>query len=237
MDAGSRNQESGSRKGYGWALFFILALGGGGFENAWAEGKGAGNQGPALQITVQLRDYARVPPTTLEQAERRVAAIFRVACIRIIWSEDSIGGEPSSILEEPQPTERLPDVALGILTLSMAARLGFPGEKLGFALPCAQHERACLADVFYQRAEELAASSRVPLPQVLACAVAHEIGHLLLGTNSHSDRGIMRARWSPTDFEPKAAASILFTASEADLIRGNVRKRLGLRTATPSPGR
>lgn len=237
MEAGSRNQESGFREGYGWAFFFILALGGAGSENAWGEGKGAGNQNPALQITVQVHDYSRVPPTMLEQAERQVAGIFREAGVQIIWVANAAAGEPSLYQDELQSADRLADVALGIFTSAMARKLAFPGEKLGFALPCAPDESACIADVFYQRVEGLAARSRVPLPRVLACAVAHELGHLLLGANSHSDRGIMRAGWSPADFEAKAAASLLFTASEADLIRGHVRERMGQRTATTSLSR
>jgi hypothetical protein len=234
MEAGSRNRDSGVRGGYGWAFFFILALGRAGSENAWAEGKGARNQSSTLQITVRVRDYARVPPTTLEQAERQAAAILREAGIQIVWAERAAAGVRSSNQDEVQSADRLADVALGILTSSMAGKLAFPGEKLGFALPCAPDESACIADVFYQRVEELAARSRTPLPRVLACAVAHELGHLLLGANSHSERGIMRAGWRPADFEPKAAANLLFTASEADLIRGHVRERMGQRTATTS---
>jgi hypothetical protein len=237
MEAGSRNQEPGVREGYGWALFFILALGGAASENAWGEGKGAGNQSPSLQITVRVRDYARVLPTMLEQAERQVAAIFREAGVQIVWPEGAAAGERSSNQDEPQNAGPLADVALGILTSSMASKLAFPGEKLGFALPCAPDKSACIADVFYQRVEELAARSRTPLPRVLACAVAHEIGHLLLGANSHSDRGIMRAGWRPADFEPNAAASLLFTASEADLIRGHVLERKRYGTATTSLSR
>jgi hypothetical protein len=44
--------------------------------------------------------------------------------------------------------------------------------------------------------EELARGQQlVSKGQILGHAVAHEIGHLLMGTNSHSSRGLMRGNW------------------------------------------
>ena len=39
------------------------------------------------------------------------------------------------------------------------------------------------------------------MPVILGHAAAHEIGHLLLGSNSHSPFGLMRARWSGQDLQ------------------------------------
>jgi hypothetical protein len=175
-----------------------------------------------------------VKPTMLEGAERQVAAIFREAGIQITWAGGATRGEQPSNRIEPQHAERVEDIFVRIVTSSIANHLAFPGETLGFSLPCAPDERACLAYVFYQRIEKLACRSRTPLPRVLACAVAHEIGHLLLGPNSHSERGIMRAEWYPVDFEPEAAARLLFTAAQADLVRVHVREHVRYQTATAS---
>ncbi len=54
----------------------------------------------------------------------------------------------------------------------------------------------CYSDVFYDRAVEpympigMSASA-----DILGNVMAHELGHLLLGSNSHTATGIMRARW------------------------------------------
>jgi len=230
MEAGSGDQKPGIKGGCGWALFFILALGGAGSKNARGEENGLGGRSPSLQFTVWVNDYAGVRPTMLEGAERRVAAIFREAGIQITWAGGAARREQTLNRNEPQHAERVADIFVGIITSSMANKLAFRGETLGFSLPCSLDESACLAYVFYQRIEELACRSRAPLPQVLACAVAHEIGHLLLGLNSHSERGIMRAEWCPVDFEPEAAARLLFTAAQADLIRVHVREHLRYQT-------
>ena len=42
-----------------------------------------------------------------------------------------------------------------------------------------------LASVYYEYAVRLAGSDN-EVPIILGCAIAHEVGHLLLGPNSHS---------------------------------------------------
>src|SRR5262249_27666851 len=40
----------------------------------------------------------------------------------------------------------------------------------------------------------------VVLARALGRALAHEIGHYLLGTSAHSERGLMRAHYAPIEF-------------------------------------
>ena len=49
------------------------------------------------------------------------------------------------------------------------------------------------ASIYYERIIEYAAHTRGDLDQVLALALAHELGHLLLPDYSHTKRGLMRA--------------------------------------------
>jgi hypothetical protein len=79
--------------------------------------------------------------------------------------------------------------------------------------------------VFYQRVEKLAGQAAASLPRVLACVFAHEIGHLLLGADSHSERSIMRQDWDPADFNSGDLRGLLFTPSQAKLIQANIRER------------
>jgi hypothetical protein len=55
-------------------------------------------------------------------------------------------------------------------------------------------------------------------------AVAHEIGHLLLGSHSHSLVGIMRARWGRKELA-RAERELLFLREQAELIRTEVLRR------------
>jgi len=61
--------------------------------------------------------------------------------------------------------------------------------------------------------------------------MAHEIGHLLLGTPEHSSRGIMRARWEREDLRDAARRCLVFNSEQAEKMRANVRSRM-----LPEPG-
>jgi predicted HD phosphohydrolase len=63
--------------------------------------------------------------------------------------------------------------------------------------------------------------------EILACVIAHEIGHLLLGPNSHSPTGIMKAKWSADELRGAGWGRLLFTPQQAELIRAEVRARSG----------
>jgi hypothetical protein len=59
----------------------------------------------------------------------------------------------------------------------------------------------------------------------LGVVMAHEIGHLLLGSNSHSARGVMRAEWSQQLLEGIYEGREGFSAAESRRMRQNVEAR------------
>jgi len=60
---------------------------------------------------------------------------------------------------------------------------------------------------------------------VLGFAVAHEVGHLLLGTNAHAAAGLMRAVWSRSDLQRNDPADWLFTAADGLAMSRALRQR------------
>jgi hypothetical protein len=73
----------------------------------------------------------------------------------------------------------------------------------------------CTSSVFYDRVSGLAQGGSATLPVLLGRAMAHEIGHLLLGESSHSRTGIMRGSWSGDDLSLAARAYLLFTPDQS----------------------
>jgi hypothetical protein len=55
----------------------------------------------------------------------------------------------------------------------------------------------------------------VSLAGVLAHVMAHEVGHLLLGTNAHSPTGIMRPSWQARELRSIIMGTLLFTSEQA----------------------
>jgi hypothetical protein len=61
---------------------------------------------------------------------------------------------------------------------------------------------------------------------LLGLAMAHELGHLLLGSEKHSVSGIMRARWTEGGLRDDDRGYLRFDAAEAESIRTEVRRRM-----------
>jgi hypothetical protein len=69
--------------------------------------------------------------------------------------------------------------------------------------------------------------------QILGYVAAHELGHVLLGSDAHSSSGIMRAKLEDGDFQDMAQAGLTFTPQRAQRIRDNVAVRTMQRDIPP----
>ena len=59
---------------------------------------------------------------------------------------------------------------------------------------------------------------------LLGHVMAHEIAHLLLGTNSHSASGIMRAHWYAQELASADRGALLFTPDQARAMTERLRE-------------
>ena len=59
----------------------------------------------------------------------------------------------------------------------------------------------------------------------------HEIGHLLLGSQRHSDNGLMRVRWSRSDWRLAAVQQLRFSRQEGIAMQSELAKRIKQLTA------
>jgi len=183
------------------------------------------------RISVRVYNYTGVTRGTLARAEEEASRIFREAGIETTWRDC-----PTSHAEEgafPACAQLLgpAGVDVRIIPRSMAARLRSPRERLGLALS-SQSGFASSAWVFFHRGEELAKSGIASPSQILACALAHEIGHLLLGPNQHSSAGIMRAHLGRDELKRASQGQLLFALPQCELIRAQVLSRV---QAGPTP--
>ena len=95
-------------------------------------------------------------------------------------------------------------------------------EVFGVAFLSARGE-GCYSDIFYDRVTELHANCHVSLADALGNVTAHESGHLLLGSNSHSGMGIMRAHWQSEELRRLSRGGLWFTNEQADRMTGKLR--------------
>ena len=53
---------------------------------------------------------------------------------------------------------------------------------------------------------------------ILAHVLAHELGHILQGTDWHAETGVMQANWRAADYETMQRGPLAFTAEDIRLI-------------------
>jgi hypothetical protein len=164
-----------------------------------------------LKISIRVYNMARVPGGVLAEAEAEVARIFLEVGARVEWLECPCAQNPSSA-----------DLMLRIIPqLFGSVRADFREDHLGFA-PSSE-DGGVLATIFFHRVEALT-KGRATAP-LLGNAIAHELGHLLLGSNAHSATGIMQAHWNRELLKLANRGLLRFTPEQAALLRVRIAGR------------
>ena len=189
------------------------------FANArsFAESQPTADQDKSPKIYVLVYNYALLTSQLLSRAEEQANQIFRRAGVQIVWvDQTSLGRQPG------QYSLREMDLILRVLPEPRATLSN--RTALGEALPCELGLDLCIANVFHDRVQQLVQGRIIPMHVALGHAIAHELGHLLLGSNSHDDSGLMQANWNRRELERAARGKLQFTAEQARLIRIQVLK-------------
>jgi hypothetical protein len=186
----------------------------------WTVSPVSGAENP--QMIVSVYDDARVPANTLARAERQATKIFWRAGLDVNWLNcadtnnascasafTDIGGRVHLVLRiTSNVASSTSDTAFGI------AYLGSDGTG-----------QYC--DVFWERARDLE-SAAADVGLILGSVMAHEMGHLLLGSNSHAVSGIMRAHWEHSELRRISMGSLLFLPEQSQRMGARVTERAGL---------
>jgi hypothetical protein len=159
------------------------------------------------QMAVSVYNDAGVPANVLAHAEEKTARIFARAGVWITWKNCL------NCARFEWPTSLSVRIVPGSAPSAQ--------EIFGRAFLSAEGT-GCYTDVFYDRAAKLQSAWNVNLSETLGTVMAHEIGHLLLGSNSHTPEGIMRARWEGQELNRMARGNLLFTEAQSDHMRAKL---------------
>jgi len=188
-------------------LGMLLALGALSLQAKVVAGGGA-------LVTVSVYDDAKVGLEMMQRAEETATSVFQRAGIAVRWLNCSVDGE----LTHPKgPCGKAVYPTNLQVRIVRRARSLEPGV-LGISYLSAEGI-GCYSEVFVEPAENLSKTFRVTTASLLGHAAAHELAHLLLGTNSHTATGIMRARWQRQELVTAGQGSLLFDRAEAQTMR------------------
>lgn len=176
-------------------------------------GTALGRARPAVILTVSVFNDARLPPLVMEEAKQRAEEVFERAGVSLNW------------LDCGSPGRRRPD--RGCLALSFPEHLSVRlieglqernGEVYGQSYLDARGQ-GNYANVYISALASSKALSLVKEGDLLGYIVVHELGHLLLGGNSHSPEGLMRAKWQVAELHEAASGTLGFSAEQAQRMR------------------
>jgi hypothetical protein len=145
----------------------------------------------ALSLIVRVYDNVGVPAGEMGSARAAAQHVLSDAGIAVSWRECPRG--TCEDLGPPAPAE--------IVMRVVVAPPAWPFGSLGFSVVDVERRSGTLATVFVDRVRDLSALAGADSGLLLGRAMAHEIGHLLLGTTHHTDRGLMRGLWTTIDLQ------------------------------------
>ena len=180
----------------GWVAMILLgAVGTGRME---AAGK------IAVDVYVQKENW----PQPLQYAQAQTTGIFKGSGVRVIWHAGDL------------PAARC--AGRPCIGIRMAAQAPASLTPLALATARPYGTSGTLIDIYADRV-------RPALNEVsdvlLAYIFAHELAHVMVGSDYHSDSGILKAQWSYADHVAMRMRRLRFTAGDSERIREGLTDR------------
>lgn len=173
-------------------------------------------------IVIRLYGAASLAPDTRSRALVEAARLLRTAGVVAEWAVC-----PRQLATDGPCARPLAERELVVRIVVDPVPGPRRGElPLGYALIDARTGKGSLATVYVDRVGWLAGEAEHDMPTLLARALVHELGHLLMGSSEHGVGGLMRPIWSREALRRDVEGDWRFKASEIRRIReGMVAQR------------
>jgi hypothetical protein len=176
-----------------------------------------GQEPPRVKLSIVVYDGAHVGPKTAEHAEDLAAKILSTASIQSSWVAGpveelgNLGMDFTAYAAKACHADLGP--AIVRLRILPHAPAGLPAQALGFSLPCARS--GVQVTIFADRVATVSETGGPTFGRVLGYVMAHEVGHVLLQSDTHTTAGLMRGIWSKSDWQRAAVSIVSFSPAEA----------------------
>jgi hypothetical protein len=184
----------------------------------------AGVEDPSPTIRVRVNNYAKASPAIIARAEREAGRILGEAGLLVVWLDCPMKPFGGVDVQQHLCLEPLEATDIVLRVLSEPTQDKFQDTVFGFAVV------PILASVYYDYALRIAKkdNAEFEVPIILGSVIAHEVGHLLLGLNSHTSAGVMQPRWERKQVRQAMTGVLLFTHEQSKLVQAEAKRRMSL---------
>jgi hypothetical protein len=162
---------------------------------------------------VSVFNDAGVEPSVWSQAQSRATEIMRHSGIWLTWLDC---GSSASRMPDPKCSAISYPTHLSVRVVPKASPV--KEHIFGQSFQNAAGEGNYVL-VYYAGLKAFRGATTVSTGELLGCVIAHELGHLLLGTASHSPTGLMSAVWQDPELQQVVRGNLFFTGGEGERMR------------------
>ena len=173
-------------------------------------------------VTVRTYNYATIPSEELDAARSEARRIFKRAAITVDWIDCRV---PGATTGAPCTEPLLPGRDLMLRLTERTPVNNGRSAALGESMLDREQRSGVLMTIDISPVRAIATRSATATPTLLGRAIAHEIGHLLLGSGEHPRLGLMRAHWSNDELRGLKPAHWGFSSREAAQMRQALRDK------------
>jgi hypothetical protein len=172
----------------------------------------AGDSHVVVRVYDMATTNARARAAALRAAEHAIAS----ADVRVHWRDCSRGGAAHPC----RGARNAGELVIRILPTSA------PGNapELGVASIDSSGRTAVIATVYYDVVRRVSTRTGLDTEALLGRAIAHEIGHLLLGAPGHGRSGLMRPLWTDDELTQDRPGDWTFSDEESRQLRAAARR-------------
>jgi hypothetical protein len=174
----------------------------------------ASSSSKSLPVRMDVFNDAGVAADVLKSAELEVRRIFGSAHVEIQWRDCTTAQNEPPV----DPGCRAPRTPHHLNLRIVPGTERQNQDVFGVAFLAAD-ETGGYSDVFYGSVRKLHKEGHGNEGRVLGHVMAHEIGHLLIGSHAHSPWGIMSAKWHAEELQRLEMGNLFFTTEQVNSIR------------------
>lgn len=166
-----------------------------------------------VRLTISVFNDADASPSVMSQARNRATLILRPAGISLVW------------LDCGTPANRPPNSACNDLSfpqhlsVRLVSTTGRPSEDTFGQTFQNEEGEGNYALVYFNVLAKSSVTESVRAGDLLGFVIAHELGHLLLGRDSHSATGLMAPVWQAGEVRMASQGILFFTGDQQERIR------------------